>query len=82
LVLAWLQPLSDQYHVYGVNCFRDVEQQRLTRLWSYHDWQRCEISLELLKCIFSFLCSDEGPELLQKLEEQESSIKQSTDKLA
>jgi hypothetical protein len=37
LELARPRLLSDQYHAHGFCCHHDVEQQRLSRFWSYHD---------------------------------------------
>jgi hypothetical protein len=54
----------------------------LTGLRSYHDWQRCEVLLQLLEWLICLLSPDRGSGLLQQLEEWESPLCQSRDKLA
>jgi hypothetical protein len=47
--LSTLKNIDDghpsEHHAYDFSCSRDVEQQMLTGLRSYHDWQRCELLL-------------------------------------
>jgi hypothetical protein len=54
----------------------------LTELWSYHDRQRRQLLLQLLECLIYLLGSEKGSELPQQLEEWESPLYQSRDKLA
>jgi hypothetical protein len=55
-------------------------QQRLTGLWSHHDWQQHRVLLQLLECLICFLGSHNEFRLLQQLEERESPLCQSRDK--
>jgi hypothetical protein len=82
LRLWGLQPFSDQCHAHSFCCCSDVQQERLSRLRSYHNRRRCEIPLELLEHLFCLICPDEMSRLAQKLEKQESSLSQSRNKPA
>jgi hypothetical protein len=83
LLRIWgLQPFGDQYHAHNFYCCGDVQQGRLSRLRSHHNRWRCEVPLELLEHLFCLVGPDERSGLAPKLEEQESPLSQSRDKLA
>jgi hypothetical protein len=50
-------------------------------LRSYHHWQRREVLLQLQECFNYFLNPNKGSGFLQQLEERESPLCQSRDKL-
>jgi hypothetical protein len=69
-----LWALGDQYHAYTFYCCSDVQQERLSRLWSHHNQRRREVPLELLEHFFYLVSPDERFRLVQKLEEWESPL--------
>jgi hypothetical protein len=79
--LPWFRSLRDQHHAHDFSYSYDLNQQRLVGLRSYHDWQRCQVLLQLLKWLICFLSPDKGSSLPQELEELESPLYQSRDKL-
>jgi hypothetical protein len=82
-LFVWVgfRPLYDHHLTYGFSCCHDIERERLARLRSHHDQWRCKVPLELRKCLFCLLSPDKGSGHPQKLEEQESPLNQSRDKL-
>ena len=51
-------------------CCSDVDQQSFTRLWSHHNWRRCEELFELGKGLVSFRHLGKLLQSFEQLEER------------
>jgi hypothetical protein len=60
LLLQQFWWFHDQYHAHDFNCSYNVKQQRLAGLWSFHDWERRQVLLQLQECLICFLSLDKG----------------------